>query len=38
MYNQDYTEDLAALHEPVLDIDEGMYWELDIEAYCQEGV
>jgi hypothetical protein len=36
--NFDYQEDLSCIYEPVLDIDEGIYWELDIEAYCQEEI
>lgn len=38
MNNLDYLEDIAALHEPTLDVGEGIYWTLNIEAYCQEDV
>lgn len=33
----DYYEDIAAIVEPVLDIDEGIYWEVDWEYYFSEG-
>ncbi len=45
MNNLDYLEDIAALHEPTLDVDEGVYWTpilefspVSFEAYYQENV
>ena len=34
--NFDYQEDVAALLEPVFDIDEHIYWELDLEYGFKE--
>ena len=30
----DFDEDMASLHEPTLDVDESIYWEIDL-VYAQ---
>ena len=36
MNNLDYLEDIAALHEPVFDIDEQIYWEENLEYRLED--